>query len=114
MMEVLTANTMLAAKISFINENINICERVGADVNKLRQRLAITLFRLCIWWKLFFEGCEGTASNRVQDQEKLYSRAITFAKICWPLGNMLLYLSAFPWYYVSMNPQRSSTYGTDR
>ena len=31
-----TANAMLATKISFINEIANICERVGADVNKVR------------------------------------------------------------------------------
>ena len=30
------ANAMLAAKISFINEISNICERLGADVNKVR------------------------------------------------------------------------------
>ena len=30
------ANCMLATKISFINEIANICERVGADVNKVR------------------------------------------------------------------------------
>ncbi len=30
------ANSMLATKISFINEISNICERVGADVNKVR------------------------------------------------------------------------------
>lgn len=30
------ANSMLATKISFINEVSNICEKVGADVNKVR------------------------------------------------------------------------------
>ena len=31
------ANAMLATKISFINEMANICERVGADVNRVRK-----------------------------------------------------------------------------
>jgi len=31
------ANSMLATKISFINEMSNICERVGADINKVRR-----------------------------------------------------------------------------
>lgn len=31
------ANAMLATKISFINEISNICERVGADVNRVRE-----------------------------------------------------------------------------
>lgn len=30
------ANAMLATKISFMNEVANICELVGADVNKVR------------------------------------------------------------------------------
>jgi UDPglucose 6-dehydrogenase len=31
------ANAMLATKISFINEMANICERIGADVNSVRE-----------------------------------------------------------------------------
>lgn len=34
------ANSMLATKISFINEISNICEKVGADVNKVREGIA--------------------------------------------------------------------------
>lgn len=34
------ANAMLAAKISFINEIANICERVGADITEVRNGIA--------------------------------------------------------------------------
>ena len=32
-----TANTLLATKISFINEMANLCERLGADINEVRR-----------------------------------------------------------------------------
>jgi len=34
------ANAMLATRISFMNEIANVCERVGADVDKVRQAVA--------------------------------------------------------------------------
>lgn len=36
-----TANAMLATKISFINEISNICERVGADINKVKEGISL-------------------------------------------------------------------------
>lgn len=36
-----TANAMLAAKISFINEAANLCEKMGADINEVRHAIAL-------------------------------------------------------------------------
>ena len=49
-----TANAMLAVKISFMNEISNICERVGADVNKVR--LGIGSDRR-IGYSFIYPGC---------------------------------------------------------
>lgn len=48
------ANAMLATKISFINEISNICERVGADVNKVRKGIGSDRR---IGYKFIYPGC---------------------------------------------------------
>ena len=48
------ANAMLATKISFINEISNICERVGADVNKVRLGIGSDSR---IGYKFIYPGC---------------------------------------------------------
>lgn len=48
------ANAMLATKISFINEISNICERVGADVNKVRNGIGSDSR---IGYKFIYPGC---------------------------------------------------------
>lgn len=48
------ANAMLATKISFINEMANICEHVGADVNKVRIGIASDTR---IGYKFIYPGC---------------------------------------------------------
>ncbi len=49
-----TANSMLATKISFINEIANICELVGADVNKVRRGIGSDRR---IGYHFIFPGC---------------------------------------------------------
>ncbi len=48
------ANAMLATRISFMNEMANICERVGANVDSVRQAMALDTR---IGGKFLFAGC---------------------------------------------------------
>ena len=52
------ANSMLATRISFMNDIANLCELVGADVNMVRTGIGADS-RIGLWWKLFPEGCQG-------------------------------------------------------
>lgn len=49
-----TANAMLATKISFMNEISNICEKVGADVNKVRRGIGSDTR---IGYSFIYAGC---------------------------------------------------------
>lgn len=56
-----TANAMLATKISFMNEISNICERVGADVNKVRRGIDSDSR---IGYSFIYPGCDYGGSGR--------------------------------------------------
>lgn len=69
------ANAMLATKISFINEISNICERVGADVNKVRRGIGSDHR---IGFSFIYPGCGYGGSCFPKDVQALIKTASQF------------------------------------
>ncbi len=69
------ANAMLATKISFINEMSNICERVGADINKVRRGIGSDKR---IGFSFIYPGCGYGGSCFPKDVQALIKTAEKF------------------------------------
>lgn len=69
------ANAMLATKISFMNEISNICERVGADVNKVRHGIGSDTR---IGYSFIYPGCGYGGSCFPKDVQALAKTAQDF------------------------------------
>jgi len=69
------ANAMLATKISFMNEMSNICERVGADINKVRNGIGSDAR---IGYSFIYPGCGYGGSCFPKDVQALAKTAKDF------------------------------------
>lgn len=85
------ANSMLATKISFINEIANICERVGADINKVRKGIGSDHR---IGYQFIFPGCGYGGSCFPKDVQALIRTSAEYgyeAKVLQAVEDVNLY-----------------------